>query len=118
MFALNAEEKQVVMNRSYCERMTGCKVCNKNGKFYLMRGDDTLFISTAKTERKAAKELHDKYYELIRLRVMVRDGCACVKCGAFGVSVHHKQFRSHQGTHDKDNLECLCEKCHAHEHGG
>jgi group II intron reverse transcriptase/maturase len=50
----------------------------------------------------------------IRLAVLARDGYRCTQCGAQeSLHVHHRRARRQGGTSQLDNLETLCQRCHA-----
>ena len=45
------------------------------------------------------------------------DWVACKQCGGTAVDIHHRQFKSQQGTDDIENLIPLCRPCHDKIHG-
>ena len=50
-----------------------------------------------------------------KLRVKIRDGFSCVRCGSKStLNVHHKRGMK---SHEISTLETLCRKCHHAEHG-
>ena len=50
----------------------------------------------------------------IRLAVLQRDGYQCVKCGSSNqLHVHHIRSRKKGGSIQMDNLQTMCENCHA-----
>lgn len=50
----------------------------------------------------------------IRLAVLARDQYRCTQCGSSEhLQVHHCRARRHGGTNQMDNLQTLCEQCHA-----
>lgn len=106
------------MNKSHCEKMTGCKVVKFGPLYELVNNDgDVIFISNNKKERHAYKELHDKYYNMMRFLVFERDEYKCVRCGSgSNLQCHHKKYRSQGGTHMIENNETLCWICHDKEH--
>jgi len=56
-------------------------------------------------------------YEILRQRVLRRDGWRCQSCGAMSnLEVHHKQFRSRCGVDSEHNLITLCSACHSAAH--
>src|SRR5205814_7425963 len=62
--------------------------------------------------------LDQQDYENLREQVLCRDGWRCQLCGSMiNLEVHHKQFRSHSGGDQEDNLITLCFDCHASTHG-
>ena len=57
-------------------------------------------------------------YEIIRKRVLERDGWRCQKCGSMeNLHVHHMKRRSQLGGDEMDNLITLCANCHGKCHG-
>jgi RNA-directed DNA polymerase len=51
----------------------------------------------------------------LKLRAKIRDGFKCVRCGsAEKIRVHHKRGTK---SHQLEDLETLCQKCHHAEHG-
>ena len=44
------------------------------------------------------------------------DWIPCEKCGKTATSIHHLQFKSHQGGDDIGNLCALCFECHSKAH--
>ena len=56
-------------------------------------------------------------YEMLRQKILRRDGWRCQSCGAISnLEVHHKQFRSHAGDDSDENLIILCVGCHEAMH--
>jgi group II intron reverse transcriptase/maturase len=50
----------------------------------------------------------------LRPTVLERDGHRCAQCGSLeNLHVHHRQARRRGGTNQMDNLQTLCERCHA-----
>jgi hypothetical protein len=65
----------------------------------------------------AAVRLDRASYEILRQRVLRRDGWRCQSCGTTSnLEVHHKQFRSHSGDDSEENLITLCVGCHGQLH--
>jgi 5-methylcytosine-specific restriction endonuclease McrA len=61
--------------------------------------------------------LDSESYEVLRNRVLRRDGWRCQFCGMMcDLEVHHKEFRSHSGDDSEENLITLCAQCHAGVH--
>ncbi len=57
-------------------------------------------------------------YQNLREQVLRRDSWRCQLCGSMtNLEVHHKQFSSHSGGDQEDNLITLCFDCHAFTHG-
>ena len=74
-----------------------------------------------------AREFAKKFYKSkawlkCREAVMQRDHYLCVKCGAAGQEVHHKEWLKPENINDPnitlnmDNLITLCKDCHHREH--
>ena len=63
-----------------------------------------------------------KEWRRARAYVFTRDAGLCVKCGAIGEIVHHKDHLTPENISDpeialgEDNLELLCRDCHALAH--
>jgi 5-methylcytosine-specific restriction endonuclease McrA len=58
------------------------------------------------------------YKQLCQL-VLKRDGWKCQVCGSSQtLQVHHKTFRSQQGSDEDSNLITLCAGCHKKHHCG
>ena len=58
-----------------------------------------------------------KYKKLLRQRVLDRDGHRCVNCGSTEtLEMHHVIPLSQGGTNHLDNLQTLCNPCHATTH--
>lgn len=65
-----------------------------------------------------------KEWRKARAYVFNRDAGLCVRCGALGEIVHHKEHLTPQNINNpeialgEDNLELLCRNCHALAHAG
>jgi len=58
--------------------------------------------------------LEPEAYQVLRNRVLERDGWRCQNCGAAdNLQVHHIERRSQLGSDADENLIVLCAKCHA-----
>ena len=52
-----------------------------------------------------------------RQRILVRDNGNCIVCGSmYGIELHHYILRSANGMGTKENLVCLCGRCHFNIH--
>jgi 5-methylcytosine-specific restriction endonuclease McrA len=61
--------------------------------------------------------LDPESYEILRQKVLRRDGWRCQACGTLSnLEVHHKEFRSQSGDDSEENLITLCADCHARAH--
>lgn len=72
-----------------------------------------------------AKEFYQSAaWKRTRAYIFQRDFGLCVRCGAPGDVVHHKEYLTPSNINDadvtlsEDNLETLCRQCHALEHQG
>ena len=65
-----------------------------------------------------------KEWRRARAYVFNRDTGLCVRCGALGEIVHHKEHLTPENISNpeialsEDNLELLCRECHALAHAG
>jgi len=77
--------------------------------------EEAIFTATiGATSNRASREEPLELAEL-KLRAKMRDNFYCVRCGSSeNLRVHHKKGTK---SHNLDNLETLCLKCHKAEHG-
>jgi 5-methylcytosine-specific restriction endonuclease McrA len=62
--------------------------------------------------------LDTESYATLRLQILRRDGWMCQNCGRkHRLQIHHKEFRSHGGEDQEENLVTLCADCHEFVHG-
>lgn len=73
--------------------------------------------------REFAKAFYlSKEWRRVRAYVLARDAGLCVRCGAIGEIVHHKQHLTPENISDpaitlgEENLELLCRDCHTLAH--
>jgi 5-methylcytosine-specific restriction endonuclease McrA len=63
--------------------------------------------------------LPPEQYDVLRRRVLERDGWGCQFCGSrSNLQVHHQQHRSQLGSDTEENLISLCAACHRQVHAG
>ena len=68
-------------------------------------------------ERLALIRLVNAVYEMHSRQVLDEHGWRCARCGErYLLQIHHRLFRSHGGTHRRENLEPLCSDCHRRIH--
>ena len=72
-------------------------------------------------QRDAFFRDHDLYlksdaWQILRAKVLLRDGGRCARCGLTAVNVHHLTYDRWQ-REDLRDLISLCETCHDAEHG-
>jgi hypothetical protein len=103
------------VNKSTCERLTGCEVRQVEKTFLLVRdGNKILFIESGK---KAIALLNEAFWKVRRQEALVRDNYTCQQCGAQrDLDVHHILPRGKRGTHALENLTTLCRRCHEAQH--
>ena len=75
--------------------------------------------------REFAKAFYlSKEWRKARAYIFSRDGGLCVKCGALGEIVHHREHLTPENISNpvialgEDNLELLCRNCHTLAHAG
>jgi len=74
---------------------------------------------TGLRRRRPRVKLRREEYDLLRKRVLERDGWRCQECGSMNnLQVHHKQARSQLGDDAIDNLIAFCAICHRKRHEG
>lgn len=62
--------------------------------------------------RKERRRANQSIPEVVRRRVLARDGQRCRWCGSEEVQLHHIEFRSEGGAHVETNLVALCNEHH------
>jgi len=106
------------MTKKRAERLTGYEirfVGANDGKvtYGAFRGDQLVIVVEHATEDLALEALVRKVYRLNSLEVLKQHGWRCARCrGARRLQIHHRQYRSHGGSHQIDNLEPVCWSCH------
>lgn len=64
-----------------------------------------------------AKRLGGKQRQILKEKLIERDGEKCVNCGSkANLSIDHITPRSKGGTHELDNLQLLCRPCNNEKH--
>jgi 5-methylcytosine-specific restriction endonuclease McrA len=58
----------------------------------------------------------------LRAKLLEEHGGLCMECGkwpdVFGLSLHHKLFKSRGGQSTEENCCLICRSCHEKFHGG
>ena len=68
-------------------------------------------------QKRPRLKLSSEEYNLLRKKVLDRDGWRCQVCGSStDLHVHHLVRRSRLGDDAFDNLITLCATCHLREH--
>ena len=68
-------------------------------------------------QKRPRLKLSTEEYNLLRQRVLERDGWRCQNCGSSkDLHLHHQVKRSRLGNDALDNLITLCALCHKRQH--
>jgi 5-methylcytosine-specific restriction endonuclease McrA len=74
---------------------------------------------TGMLPKRPPVRLDSDSYKRLCQQVMKRDGWTCQVCSSSqNLQVHHKTFRSQQGSDEDSNLITLCAGCHKKRHSG
>src|SRR5437868_14932520 len=77
-----------------------------------------MYEAQYRKEQIALTLLVNRVYQIHSRRVLAQYGWRCARCGrTYLLQIHHRQFRSHGGTHRPENLEPVCGHCHRLIHG-
>jgi 5-methylcytosine-specific restriction endonuclease McrA len=69
-------------------------------------------------QKRPRLKLSVEEYNLLRRRVLERDGWRCQDCGSSkNLHIHHLVKRSKLGDDVEGNLVTLCASCHSKQHG-
>ena len=108
--------KQIKMNKSTLEKVTGWKVVKLSREsFGLAKAEGTtpLFTEKGKKESVVLDKLHRLFWDMRKRQVFERDMWRCRQCSSvLQLQCDHIVNRSSGGTHDMDNLQTLCANCH------
>jgi hypothetical protein len=110
------------MTRRKAEVLTGYDIrripIEKGGfRFAAFDGDRLVAETEHRSERIALIWLVNAIYRMHSRKVLDRHGWRCSHCGSsYMLQVHHRQYRSHGGTHQLENLEPTCGDCHRRIH--
>lgn len=108
MFVLFGPIRAICNKRKSAREMSTSFLCME--KQYLSPARRRFYRS------KAWKKCRDGYYN-------TKNGI-CERCGGLGTQVHHRIYLTDENLKDPtvalnwENLELLCDKCHAEEHHG
>ncbi len=96
----------------WCGNVTGSR------KSYCSDSCENHFMNWLETEPAAIRGIRPPFWNIIRRRVLRRDGYLCQICGGTeNLSVHHIVPLSAGGDSTMRNLQVLCHACHQKEHG-
>ena len=107
------------MTRRRAERLTGCevRVLEPGRKEWVCLGlfnqEKLVLKAEHRYEEVVLEKLVEMLYALNCRLVLKRHGWRCARChSGTRLQIHHRQYRSHGGTHAVENLEPVCWKCH------
>ena len=106
------------MTKRKAERLTGYEirvVPSGSDLFCYGAFEADRLIATAqhRHERLALTNLVNLIYQMHSRQVLDEHGWKCAHCGQrYLLQIHHRRFRSHGGTHRRENLEPVCSDCH------
>ena len=113
------------MTRRRAELLTGYEVRRTSHAgspfcYGAFSGEELMAEASHRKEGIALTLLVKRIYQIHSRRVLEQQGWKCARCGrTYLLQIHHRQFRSHGGTHRPENLEPVCGLCHrlihAHE---
>ena len=74
-------------------------------------GEELLAEAEHRKERIALTLLVNRVYQIHSRQVLEQHAWRCARCGrTYLLQIHHRQFRSHGGTHRPENLEPVCRR--------
>jgi hypothetical protein len=106
------------MTAKRAERLTGYeirKMAEKTGKvtYGAFQDDELVASGTHRIDELALRVLVKEIYKLHAVNVLKQHNWRCARCGGpWRLQIHHRQYRSHGGTHRVENLEPVCSDCH------
>ena len=76
-------------------------------------GDRMLVEAEHRNERVALRWLANAVFKMHSRQILDQHGWRCARCGSrYLLQIHHRVYRSHGGSHRRENLEPLCGDCH------
>jgi hypothetical protein len=118
---VSREEERIVTKRR-AEALTGYEIRRiPDGEstfcYGAFSGEELMAEAQHRKEGIALTLLVNRIYQIHGRRVLEQHGWRCARCGrTYLLQVHHRQFRSHRGTHRPENLEPVCWECHRRIH--
>jgi len=106
------------MTRKRAERLTGYEIRpiadpGNEVRFGAFEGGELVADAGGAVDWLAMEELVARVYQIHARRALERSGWRCARCRRSGrLHIHHRRYRSHGGTHEVENLEAVCWKCH------
>jgi hypothetical protein len=108
------------MTKKRAERLTGYEVRQLDYRDRESRvaygtfvGDELITEAAGATDELALQVLVRQVYRLHSLKTLAQYEGRCARCHRVKrLQIHHRQYRSHGGTHRLENLEPVCWDCH------
>lgn len=108
----------MAMTQKRAERLTGYTVRQLSNRgdricFGAFEGDELIVEASGKADWVALESLVGQVYRIHSRRVLEQNLWRCSRCKRVRrLQIHHRQYRSHGGTHRIENLEPVCWDCH------
>ena len=106
------------MTKRRAERLTGYEIrelAPERGSFVMgaFEGDRLVVKAVGRADFLAMRALVQRVYMLHSRKAMEQHGWLCARCRfSKRLEIHHREYRSHGGTHRIENLEPVCRDCH------
>lgn len=107
------------MTKRKAEKLTGCEIRllepSRAGLVCVgaFECDRLAAQAESRYEETALEALVKTVYDRNSREALKRSGWRCARCRcSAGLQIHHRTYRAHGGTHEVQNLEPLCWKCH------
>jgi len=106
------------MTKRRAERLTGYEIRELAPERGLVamgafEGDKLVMKGVGRADFLALGALVQGVYLLHSRKAMEQHGWRCARCRARKhLGIHHREYRSHGGTHRIENLEPVCRDCH------
>jgi len=106
------------MTKRRAERLTGYEIRElpRERGFVAMgafEGERLVLKKVGRADFLALGALVEGVYALHSRKAIEQHGWRCARCRLpKRVEIHHREYRSHGGTHRMENLEPVCRDCH------
>ena len=106
------------MTKRRAERLTGYEIRELPGERGLVtggafEGERLVVKAVGRADFVSYQALVNGVYLINSRKAMERHGWRCARCqGARKLEIHHRDYRSHGGSHRIENLEPVCRDCH------
>jgi hypothetical protein len=108
----------MAMTQKRAERLTGYEVRALSGhgdriRFGAFNGEELIAEASGEVDWLALESLVEQIYRIHSRQVLDQNRWRCSRCKRVRrLHIHHRQYRSHGGTHRVENLEPVCWDCH------